>query len=699
MSFIFGTQYYRYPNPPKEDWSKDLKNIKEYGLKYIKIWFLWNENEPQEGTFNFVAQHELFDLAEKNNLKVIAQIILETAPYWAFEKYPNERYVDQNGVPIGPEHPFEFPGGWPGLCYDSPIARSLAEKFMRKVAEEFKDHPALFAWDIWNEPLNEPARAFLFHVEGPYPIIRKFCYCKNTIAKFRDFLRKKYVSIENLNKTWGSTYSTWQEIIPPRIPRVRYGPWIDWRVFISENMAEKMNWRKNTIKSIDNTHIIVSHSSSSSTYYANPEFWEGCDDWKLAQHVDIYGCSFYIANQDPAERMQVFDGIRSSCRGKPFWVGEMQNSPAGCFLVSPVRDEDLWLSWLASLACGSSGLIFWQWRNERWGPEAPYFGCTKTNGTPNRRTTRIRRFSSLLNKIGDDIIKYNVPVYTAIYYDPRIFHYCWAGINSIWSFNFPTYRELYKDCISGAYKILWDLDIQTKFIHAEFLEDKDLVGISTLIMPFPVFIEKKTAGILKEFVRSGGILIAEIPLAQAEDGYIAGTEIPGSGLSELFSVQTEPMILQNTEIRIKDKRIQGLTKTIIEPLKAEVIGQYLDGSPGALINNYGKGKAILIGTTFTYSYNRERSNLVRDFLKYYVKGSIKTSSTNPTKTSIRILYGYDNDLLFILNFSDNMEEITIRFEKEYSSAINIETNEKDIIIDGKLYKKMRPNSGLVLKLS
>lgn len=36
--FIIGTQYYRPPTPPTEEWEDDFRRIKDLGIDIIKIW-------------------------------------------------------------------------------------------------------------------------------------------------------------------------------------------------------------------------------------------------------------------------------------------------------------------------------------------------------------------------------------------------------------------------------------------------------------------------------------------------------------------------------------------------------------------------------------------------------------------------------------------------------------------------------------
>lgn len=35
---FLGTQYYRQPNPPLQDWERDLDHIRRLGFKVVRLW-------------------------------------------------------------------------------------------------------------------------------------------------------------------------------------------------------------------------------------------------------------------------------------------------------------------------------------------------------------------------------------------------------------------------------------------------------------------------------------------------------------------------------------------------------------------------------------------------------------------------------------------------------------------------------------
>ena len=42
------------------------------------------------------------------------------------------------------------------------------------------------------------------------------CYCENTQKHFREWLKTKYGTLENLNRCWGANFGEWDQVAPHR---------------------------------------------------------------------------------------------------------------------------------------------------------------------------------------------------------------------------------------------------------------------------------------------------------------------------------------------------------------------------------------------------------------------------------------------------------------------------------------------------
>ena len=118
-TFIYGTQYYRIPNPPRDQHAYHLKRIKEeLGFNTVKLFIQWNTQNPAPDKYDFEEMEEIFDICNRESLNVFVNTNLETCPYWLERQNPEARYVSANGqaIELGPNGQAQS-GGYPGLCF------------------------------------------------------------------------------------------------------------------------------------------------------------------------------------------------------------------------------------------------------------------------------------------------------------------------------------------------------------------------------------------------------------------------------------------------------------------------------------------------------------------------------------------------------------------------------------------------------
>ena len=90
VTTTFGAQYYRPPNPPREDWRRDLELMKETGCNTVKLWACWSWMAPDDGGYDFADLDELMDHAGDIGLRVVINTIIENAPYRLEERLPDD---------------------------------------------------------------------------------------------------------------------------------------------------------------------------------------------------------------------------------------------------------------------------------------------------------------------------------------------------------------------------------------------------------------------------------------------------------------------------------------------------------------------------------------------------------------------------------------------------------------------------------
>ena len=177
---------YYYPEAwPESQWPRDVANIKKLGLEFIHMGeFAWAFMEPEEGRINLDWLEKNVDLAAKQGLKVVLCTPSATPPVWLVQKHPDVLMVDDRGRRM--QH-----GSREQACWSVAKYREYVEKINAALALRFGNDPRVWGWQIDNE---------LSHYG------KNYCYCDSCQTKFRGWLKKKYGSTDELNRSWGTSF-------------------------------------------------------------------------------------------------------------------------------------------------------------------------------------------------------------------------------------------------------------------------------------------------------------------------------------------------------------------------------------------------------------------------------------------------------------------------------------------------------------
>ena len=121
---------------------------------------------------------------------------------------------------MDPDRTRRFFGGRHNHCYTSPVYREKIFNINKKLSERFGKHPAVILWHISNEYGGE-------------------CHCPLCQEKFREWLKEKYGTIENLNSRWcttfwSHTYNSFDQIESPspKGENALHALTLDWKRFL-----------------------------------------------------------------------------------------------------------------------------------------------------------------------------------------------------------------------------------------------------------------------------------------------------------------------------------------------------------------------------------------------------------------------------------------------------------------------------------
>jgi len=341
----FGVAY--YPEAwPESRWETDLRMMGELGINLIRIGeFNWSNFEPTEGVFDFQPYLRLLDLCEKHGIKVMMCTPTAATPKWMQADYPDTEKTRADGT--RPQC-----GIRQSACASSAKFRFFAKRIVGKMSEAFKSHPAVTTWQLDNE----------FSVFGGTGM----CCCTACQDSYREDLKRRYVTLENLNKEfngcfWSGKFTKWEDV---RIP-------FDYR---------RCGWNRDYIRFQGERFLAYALEQAEILRKANPK-WRltsnNPSSSNMMRHDVLFGNLGYAAADTyvnaPSEASfndnvwtwTMFRGLTGP--QKPFMIGE-----TGPFCFDATLDYSYGLVkpwfWLA-IGHGAESYVYFRWRESVSGEE------------------------------------------------------------------------------------------------------------------------------------------------------------------------------------------------------------------------------------------------------------------------------------------------------------------------------------------
>jgi len=600
--FALGSSYYPPFHTP-EDWVRDVARMRAAGLNAIRTAELiasWEWIEPKKGLFDFGWLDRIFELCEKHGLRVLLGTGAGSPPIWLLDEYPDVQIVSQDGI--------RYPTGtmWGWACIHHPGFRAESERYLQALLARYKSHPALFGWQIHNEP-GHPA---IQRVPGAVDF---YCYCEHTAAGFRDWLRAKYSDVETLSEAWACTptrhrYHAWSQVRPPRSAPLTWGSpgaWLDWRGYIDGSFADFIARQNAIIKERDRVHP----TTTNLVHLLGRDLGaaRGIDPWRYPDTCDALGFDLYPVDHFKAEPFFTslqLDYARSPAlhAGVPFWIPEIESGPIGEWVLGPshaTTAQDIRRYDLDCIAHGAKMLLYQGYRE--WDPLPLHWGAlVDLNGEPTERYYEAARVNQVVQSHEAFFLEAQpARAQIGILVDQR---------NAIASVGMGAADMLTK-AIKGIYYACWSHNYPVEFITPELLAQGKGQGYRLLLLPFMMLVTPLCAQALTDYVSKGGSLVAFAKCGMLNEKSWTWHNRPG-GLTELFGAK-ETRIAKSDAVTLAPLPDMEIFDGIPGRLKGywhrqdfalgedvQVLACYEDGKPAVTLNRYGRGRAILFGTHF-----------------------------------------------------------------------------------------------------
>ncbi|MDI2128474.1 beta-galactosidase [Yinghuangia seranimata] len=359
---LFGGDY----NPeqwPEDVWAEDVRLMSEAGVTMATVAvFSWSRLEPREGEYDFGWLDRVLDLLHAHGIAADLATATATPPPWLVRTHPEVQPVDAAGTRL------EF-GSRQGYCPSSPVFRAATTRLARAMAERYADHPALAMWHISNEYADHTLE----------------CFCDESARHFRAWLADRYGDVAGLNDAWGTScwgqhYTGFDQVAPPRKAPGPVNPaqLLDWRRFCSDALLECFEAEKAVLREVTPDVPVTTNFMS---------ILPGLDYWTWAAAEDIVSDDAYPDPADPASHVAValsYDLMRS-LKQRPWLLLEQAPSAVSWREVNVPKPAGMMrLHSLQTLAHGADGVMFFQWRQARYGPEKFHSALLPHGGTATR---------------------------------------------------------------------------------------------------------------------------------------------------------------------------------------------------------------------------------------------------------------------------------------------------------------------------
>jgi beta-galactosidase len=678
--YPFGAVYFRKSNPPEQDWERDHKTAAQMGMNIFRHWFMWASIENAPGRYDWRDYDRMVELEGQNHIKVVIAEIVNGAPEWMWDKYPHAHQVNSDG-----SEPFPAVGGSSAtssapLCLDNDDVRDQAGKFLTALVERYRDKPATLGYDVWNEGNMQE------------------CFCKGTQAKFRDWLKAKYGTIEALGRAWHRySYADWESVHPPRNTG-GYPDSLDWAAFRRDNAIRLLHWRTELIRRLDKKNKITAHSTGLLTEI----------EWRTAADVDSYGYTWVASRHtnDPWMQFHAVDIVRGASRGKPFWHAEATGGPLWLqpqVLNRPLEDgrssdeKDVRVWSLIDMTAGATGILFTRWRPLLDGPLFGAFGPMGMDGSVTPRAEMASTLARWANSHPDIWKSRPVRGDVGIVFVQEAADFSviqggggvatggrrggggggggegGGGAN-------------YVQAAQGAYQAFFDSNIQADFVGIDDIGEYPLI-----YLPYPEMLRKSTADKLKDYVAKGGTLVSEGCPGYFGEGGTVGAVQPNLGLDQVFGaretyIQFTPDLLGNLNLTINDKQVGG--QYFLQEYRTEggrAVGRYANGHTAAVEHTFGKGKTLLIGTFPGGNYYRHHAAGTREFFAGLLPWSgihQQVESSDPA-IKARLHKGAGGTYLWVVNPTRTARNVKISLPADFQRASDLWLETSHPTISGK----------------
>ncbi len=565
-------QWLEYP----EVFEEDVRLMKEANVNCVSLGiFAWAALEPEEGRYELDWLDHIITRLGEEDIQVVLATPSGAMPNWLTQKYPEVMQVQADGKR-------NLPGKRHNFCYTSPVMREKITAIDHVLAERFGTRKNVILWHISNE------------LGGNFG--DSTCHCELCQEAFRQWLKKKYGTLENLNSAWWNhfwshTYTDWRQIHSP-------GPYgettstalvLDWRRFSTEQISSFCELEIKTVKEASDLPATTNFM----------DFFKGLDYNRMKKGLDIISWDsypFWHEQKDEvpvAARTAANHSVMRALKKAPFLLMESTPSSISWRDSNPLKRPGMhMLSSMQAVAHGSDSVQYFQWRKGRGGYEKFHGAVLDHKNGSNTRTFREvtevgARLDGLSGKIDGTV---NRPR-AAIIFD-------WENWWAVEDTQGPRLDLNYVECVLSHYRAFWEKGIEADLIGM----DEKLDGYQLVAAPLNYMYKSGYAERVREFVAGGGVFVTTY-----FSGMVNDTDLCFIGhqpLEDVLGVVQEEIDAPSEEFENRfayngeEYPARRMCEIVHAKEGAEVLSVYerdfYAGCPTVTRNTFGKGEAYYL---------------------------------------------------------------------------------------------------------
>lgn len=584
---LITTGVYYYPEHwDPSQWERDFKNMAAMGFEFTHFAeFAWAQLEPQEGKYDFAWLDKAVALAAKYKLKVIMCTSTCTPPVWLVRKYPNILALNENG--IRDDH-----GSRQAASFSSTIYRQYSIKMVAELAKHYGKDSRIMGWQIDNEP-----RVF-------------FDYNQDAQQRFRAWLKKKYVSIDKLNQTWGTSF--WSQL---------------YSNFAQINIPMHKQWGMNLNQRLDHYRFAAWETSSFLDDQAREiKKYASKDQWVTSNYIPSYDCG-YIGKSTQLDfvtytRYMVYGddlgvGPKGYRLGDPYRISmandffrplspyygvmELQPGQVNWGRINPQPLPGAVHLWLWHQFAGGSKLVCtYRYRAPLTGYEQYHYGIVGTDGvTPTPGGLEYQKFIQEISSLRKDTDpKVSLPIAYLARKTAILFNY-----ENNWGMDMNKQTDQWNTMghISKYYNTLKSFGAPVDFI----VDSANFSKYPVLIAPAYQQIDKTLIDKLTNYVKAGGNLVLTCRTGHKDREMHLWEAKFAEPIYNLIGAEIEfydlPMPHAQDSVWMGNKKYAWKTwGEIFKPQQGTEVwatyqGDFYAGKPAVISRKLGKGTVTYVG--------------------------------------------------------------------------------------------------------